>query len=184
MLIDHKNEKLINAIIFFVQNTKFCGKTKLFKLLYFLDFEHFSKTGRNVTGLDYFAWPMGPVPKSLNNELESQSEVTSSYLKIDKRVTVQGKEMLDVKPLIPFNLDIFSKRELNLLNTLSDEYLDSYANDMIEATHLENLPWNEIYNVNGEKQKVIPYELALKKAEFEQVIKITEENDEFEENYK
>jgi hypothetical protein len=52
MLITHERDKLINAIIFFAKNTRFLGKTKLCKLLYFLDFEHFKETGRPVTGLD------------------------------------------------------------------------------------------------------------------------------------
>jgi len=38
------------------------GKTKLFKLLYLLDFHHFRETGRSVTGLEYRAWKHGPVP--------------------------------------------------------------------------------------------------------------------------
>ena len=59
MLIDHHREKLINAIIFFLQNTKYCGKTKLFKLLYLLDFMHFRATGRSVTGMKYYAWGHG-----------------------------------------------------------------------------------------------------------------------------
>ena len=48
--------RLVNAIVFFADNTKFCGKIKLFKLLYLLDFEHFRQTGKSVTGGDYQAW--------------------------------------------------------------------------------------------------------------------------------
>jgi hypothetical protein len=36
MLIDTHREKLINAIVYFASNTKYCGKVKLFKLLYIL----------------------------------------------------------------------------------------------------------------------------------------------------
>ena len=73
MIANHDRAKLVNAIVYFGQHTKKCGMTKLFKLLYFLDFEHYKKTGRSVTGLRYFAWPMGPVPVSLKEEL-SQPE--------------------------------------------------------------------------------------------------------------
>lgn len=59
MLITHDREKLINTIIYFAIHVKKCGKIKLFKLLYFLDFEHYKQTGRSVTGLDYYAWKMG-----------------------------------------------------------------------------------------------------------------------------
>src|SRR3972149_1376061 len=71
MLLSHEREKLINAIIFFADNTRFLGKTKLCKLLYFLDFGHFKETGRSVTGMDYYAWKMGPVPVDLYEEVEA-----------------------------------------------------------------------------------------------------------------
>jgi hypothetical protein len=59
MLITYERNKLINAIVYFAQNTQHLGKTKLFKLLYLLDFEHFRQTGRSVTGLDYYACCVG-----------------------------------------------------------------------------------------------------------------------------
>lgn len=71
MLITHNREKLINTIIYFANKVDKCGKVKLFKLLYFLDFEHYKLTGRSVTGLDYYAWKMGPVPVALYDEMES-----------------------------------------------------------------------------------------------------------------
>src|SRR5689334_6471279 len=65
MLIDHSSEKLINVILFFSSKTKFCGKIKLFKLLYLADFEAFRTSGSSTTGLEYEARKMGPVPKAL-----------------------------------------------------------------------------------------------------------------------
>ncbi len=71
MLISRDREKLINVIVYFGRNTRFCGKTKLFKLLYLLDFQHFRATGRSVTGLDYRAWELGPVPFPLVQEWDA-----------------------------------------------------------------------------------------------------------------
>ncbi len=68
MIVTHHRAKLINAIIYFANRTKYCGKTKILKLLYFLNFTHFKQTSKSVTGLDYFAWEMGPVPKVLFEE--------------------------------------------------------------------------------------------------------------------
>src|SRR3982074_1597293 len=47
MLLSRNREKLINVIVFFASNTEHCGKVKLFKLLYLLDFAHFRQTGRS-----------------------------------------------------------------------------------------------------------------------------------------
>jgi uncharacterized phage-associated protein len=183
MLVDRTKEKLENAILYFVENTKFCGKTKLFKLLYFLDFEHFSVTGRSVTGLDYFAWKMGPVPVEIFDEIESPSNILSGVVSSIRRGAYGNKTMLEIVPLRTFADEHFSKRELNLLSKLGDQYRTSYAQDMVEATHLENLPWHQIYEVEGKKQEQIPYELALRKSEYEQVIKNVVEHEEFKENY-
>jgi uncharacterized phage-associated protein len=184
MLIEHNRQKLVNAITYFVTNTKFCGKTKLFKLLYFLDFEHFSQTGRSVTELEYFAWKMGPVPKKLFNELKNPCAEFSQAFDVNTKQTINGDDMLDIKPLLPFSADFFSKREIKILESLAIEFNASYAKDMVDATHLENLPWHEIYEVKGLKQELIPYELALNKAEFEQVIKNVYEHIEFKEHYR
>ena len=180
MLIEHNRQKLINAIIYFVIHTKFCGKIKLFKLLYFLDFEHYSRTGRSVTGLDYFAWPKGPVPTKLFNELKNPCDDFNQAFEI----SVKSNFMLNIKPLAEFSADYFSKRELRLLEQLANEFKNSYATHMIEATHLENLPWHEIYEKRKLKQQQIPYELALNKAELEQINKNVNEHIEFKENYR
>jgi len=45
VLIDHDREKLLNAVVYFVKETKHCGVTKLVKLLYYLDFFHFKEAG-------------------------------------------------------------------------------------------------------------------------------------------
>ena len=71
MLISRNRQKIINAIVYFAANTQNCGKVKLFKLLYLLDFAHFRETGRSVTGLDYHAWKMGPVPFDLMQEWDN-----------------------------------------------------------------------------------------------------------------
>ena len=63
-------EKLIQAIVYFASRTKYCGKIKLFKLLYLFDFEHFQQTGKSVTGFEYQAWKFGPVPVDLMEEWE------------------------------------------------------------------------------------------------------------------
>src|SRR5690606_25051292 len=68
MLIGRDRQKLIQACVYFATNTQGCGKVKLFKLLYLLDFAHFRETGRSVTGLDYLAWRLGPVPIELAQE--------------------------------------------------------------------------------------------------------------------
>src|SRR5260370_37737235 len=86
MLISRNREKLINAVVYFAANTRHCGKVKLFKLLYLLDFTHFRETGRSVTGLVYHAWRMGPVPLSLMQEWDQlESDIADAIAIVRER---------------------------------------------------------------------------------------------------
>ena len=184
MLIDHSQKKLLNAIAFFVVNTKYCGKTKLYKLLYFLDFEHYSVTGRSVTGLNYFAWPKGPVPIDIHEAIDDENDLLKGYFRVSTREAVNGHQITELAPLFTFEEDNFSRREKKLLNKLSSQYQNSYAEDMVEATHLENQPWDKIYNQLNLRQNLIPYNLALKSSEKSEMAKVITDNEEFGENYR
>lgn len=160
MLITHEREKLLQAISFFLSNTKKCGKTKLFKLLYFLDFEHFKMTGRSVTGLTYYAWKLGPVPTALYDEFDApDGDFQESFDRAEIQ-TAKGV-MQALSPKQAFSADHFTARELKIMQKLAAEYRDLDAEQMVEETHLENLPWDKVYNQAGKKQAEIPYDLAL-----------------------
>lgn len=174
MLVNHQREKLINAIIFFAYHTRFLGKTKLCKLLYFLDFEHYKEAGRSVTGMDYYAWKMGPVPAALFEELDAPMPDMAEKVKFIEKPTLNG-QMLEVKPIAGFDEKHFSRRELRIMSRLADEFRDKYAEDIIEATHLENKPWHQIYIIEGKLQNLIPYNLALRKQEADAMSEVISE---------
>ncbi|MBB4003240.1 Panacea domain-containing protein [Aurantimonas endophytica] len=168
---------MIQAIVFFAHNTRKLGKTKLCKLLYFLDFEHFKQSGRSVTGLKYNAWPMGPVPVVLYNEIEDPSPELSNAVDF-KSIEIKNGQMMTVRPKSDFSSHLFSKRELKILASLAREHRDATADEMVEATHLENLPWHQVYEVQGRKQAEIPYDLAVRNDEKDSVMRIAKERDE------
>jgi len=156
MIITRHREKLINAIIYFAKETKHCGKTKLLKLLYFLDFYHFKQTAKSVTGLEYFAWEQGPVPKELFEEL-------SGNMKADLKDAISLASTEDFQKIVPkkkFNEDYFTNREKKLLKDLSDVFRDAKAEEMVEVSHLRNEPWDKTLKEKGPRQK-IDYMLSI-----------------------
>lgn len=156
MIITRHREKLINAIIYFAKQTKYCGKTKLLKLLYFLDFYHFKQTAKSVTGLEYFAWEQGPVPKELFEEL-------SGNMKADLKDAISLASTEDFQKIVPkkkFNEDYFTNREKKLLKDLSDVFRDAKAEEMVEVSHLRNEPWDKTLKEKGPRQK-IDYMLSI-----------------------
>lgn len=160
MLITHEREKLINAILYFASHTRHCGKIKLFKLLYLLDFEHFRQTGRSVTGLDYRAWELGPVPIHLMQEWEELKPDLAAV------VSIQPERVIDyvretVVPQAEFDDRHFSKRELRLMEELADRYRDVFSPKMIDVTHVENGAWDRVWNDGQGFDQPIAYDLAL-----------------------
>jgi len=184
MLVDNTKNKLVNAIIYFIENTKYCRKTKLFKLLYFLDFQHYKEVGRSVTGLNYYAWPKGPVPRKLHNEMDKPNSDILNYIAISHSRHPNGGKMTKITPKAAFSDVFFSKRELRILKNLANEYKTTLTNDMIEATHLENLPWHKVYEEEKNKQGLIPYKYAVNKSELYLVNKVSAEHSEVIDNYK
>ena len=164
MIVNRDREKLINAMIFFVQNTKHCHTLKLFKLLNFLDFEHFRQTGRSVTGQRYVAWKQGPAPNALWRELQrgGDADMQKSLTIIQHKDDLTGQNLFrEMKPRIAFNKGLFSKRELNIMERLAYFFDDLKANDMSEFSHEKNLPWRKVFGKGEGEGKEIPAELSL-----------------------
>jgi uncharacterized phage-associated protein len=157
-------EKLLNAIIFFSKNTLKCQKLKLFKLLFFLDFEIYRETGRSVTGLGYSAWEMGPVPEALYRELKAPlPDFKAAILARPGRLTDPDVDeqglILTAKKM--FDPSCFTARELAKLEHLAEIYREATGQMMIEATHLPRKPWDTVYNRERSPGGAISYRLAL-----------------------
>lgn len=118
----------------------------MYKLLYFLDFTHFKETGRSVTGLEYFAWKQGPAPKQLHSELENPPPDLNDHVALIK---TNDSAFVCIKVKKRFDKKYFSKRENRLLEQLSIIFRDAKAEDMVEASHLPNEPWDKTKNKKG-----------------------------------
>ena len=61
---NYSEEKLQQVILYFLEhiNNVHLGRTKLMKLLYFVDFDHYEAHGVSVTGAAYRKLPHGPYP--------------------------------------------------------------------------------------------------------------------------
>lgn len=160
MINTHHREKLIQAIVYFAQNTQHCGKTKLFKLLYLLDFEHFRQTGRSVTGLSYFAWKMGPVPVAIDEEWNEFEPDLASAIRIKPEPQFDHTRQT-VVPIVKFDDSHFSKRELRLMEQIANSHKTQWAKDMVDVTHAENGAWESVWDGGRGFNQRIDYALAL-----------------------
>jgi uncharacterized phage-associated protein len=160
MFVNTHRQKLINAIVFFAENTRRCGKIKLFKLLYLMDFEHFRQTGISVTGLQYQAWKFGPVPIEVMEEWEDlELDLATAIDIVPERVIDYTRET--IVPRVAFNNQNFTRRELQIMQRLAETYRDTFSPIMIDVTHAENGAWATVWNNGIGDHNPIPYDLAI-----------------------
>jgi hypothetical protein len=163
MLVNRHREKLINAMKYFIANTRYCHTLKLFKLLNFLDFEHYRQTGSTVTGLTYRALPKGPVPTELFAELRKGPKPDLAHEIEIKQVVDEADAVLrrELKNLRPFDSKHFSKREMKIMNRLVEFFKEVQAEDMSRVSHARKMPWGQVFQNGKGVGKEIPYELAI-----------------------
>lgn len=160
MLISREREKLINAILFFASNTNFCGKVKLFKLLYLFDFDHFRESGRPALGLDYRAWKLGPVPLEVMQEWDQpETDFAAAVDIVPEQVIDYVRETVVAKHV--FDDSAFTKRELRIMHDLSDRFRDEKTRPLIDFTHAQRGPWDKIWDSGRGFNERIPYSLAV-----------------------
>lgn len=153
-----QNERIGNAVIFFVKKTKNCGITKLNKLLYFADFLTFRRTGKSLTGYFYEAWDEGPVPqpfydnfRNVNDE-KSVPEYLSEYIDRDIKHITEEQYLNIFIPKKEFDSDYFSKVEMDILKSLAKRYKLTKSEDIVDDTH-KTIPYKKAYK-KGENNKI------------------------------
>lgn len=151
---NYSEEKLQQVILYFLEhiNNVHLGRTKLMKLLYFVDFSHYEAHGQSVTGATYRKLPHGPYPDKIEKLI---AKMVGSGLvrgvKVDHKgyaqhrlITLKGK----------FDPAKFSGTELQALERVGADWADATAAQIEAATHRE-APW-----AGTQAGKIIDYEMA------------------------
>lgn len=155
-------QRLINAVLFFAKNTSYCGKIKLFKLLYLLDFEHFRQTGKSVTGYDYQAWKFGPVPVDLMEEWEQLDPDLAQVVHIvPEQIVDYTRQTVKANDGAEFDDAEFTPRQLRLMSELAERYRDTMSATMIDVTHAQNGAWDKTWQDGKGAHQPIPYALGI-----------------------
>ncbi len=158
-----QKEKAYHALAYFLKEEEVLlpYKTKLFKLLYYLDFLHFEKYGRSATGLQYFAWENGPVPRDIWHKWTCRDPEILDRFQIKNDQLGGGKIGHTLRPKFDFDGDLFSQSELEIMKALARKHFRHTGREMSERSHLEAQPWHEVRVVQDDPDGPIDYELTL-----------------------
>lgn len=130
-----------NAVLYFIKycNNQYLHKTKLNKLLYYLDFIYFRDHKKPVTGDIYIHQEYGPVP--------ARADQVLAILKGSNAIDTEAAEYEDgelinfiLKDESQFNESAFSADQKKLLKQICDEFGGWPTEKIVAQTHLE-APW-------------------------------------------
>jgi uncharacterized phage-associated protein len=147
-------EKLKHCILYFLEhiNNVHLGRTKLMKLLYYVDFDHYERWERSVTGAVYRKLAHGPVPAEAQKIIDymvkrgelSECSVKRGQYEQHRLVTASAE----------FDARLFTGDEMETLEQVAKTWEHATAAEIEAASHNE-APW-----LATEARAVIDYDLA------------------------
>lgn len=147
--------KFTEMVVFFTEKLQ-PWKTKLNKLLFYADFVMYKQSCFSMSGVQYRAIPMGPVPNNFNSIFEY---LANSY-DVDIYYTTfpDGGTGEQFKPNSKrtFKAELFTEKELRILENVVERFKDATTNEIIEISHKEKA-WLE----NKDEKKIIDYRYSF-----------------------
>ena len=129
-------KKATQALNFFaVKKDGRINKMKAIKLIFLADKLHLRKYGRPIVGDSYLAMKFGPVGSQSKNVAELSDRLPkeiSIYARKYIKPTLDKKTFISVDAV---DLDLFSKTDIECLNSVYEEFSDKDQFELAEITH-------------------------------------------------
>lgn len=159
-----KFKQVLHYIISKVGTLDNVGKTVLYKMLYFSDFDYYELNEQSLTGEKYYKLINGPAPSGFGNVV-NELEVEEKIKKVDTKYGpyTQIKFISLCKP----DLNLLSANELQLIEKVINKLSSMTATQVSSYSH-EDMPWK----ATKDKEE-IDYELVFYRSP---AFSVTEEN--------
>lgn len=149
-------QKMIELIVFFTANCK-PWKTKLNKLLFYADFTHYKETGFSISGAEYMAIQLGPVPLNFGSIFEYAAANNDILVTYQEFQNGGIGELFAPHPEHPFDPNLFEQEELETMKKIHARFGSTSTADIVKCSH-EEPAWSENFNERGK----ISYDYAFK----------------------
>ena len=158
--------KYKELILFFIEKIPNVGKLKLNKLLYYVDFDHFEKNEKSITGEEYVRWEKGPVPSNVQSIIKEMKENGDIKLYAQKMPSAY-KDKQCLRALRPHNPSVFTVKELETICEVVEKWRYHSGTEMMHSSHGDP-PY-----LATAKDEVIDYNLVFYRKPIEDNSKIT-----------
>jgi len=148
----NKFKEVLHYIIFKCGNLDYIGKTVLYKLLYFSDFDYYEKFEKYLTGESYYSLPHGPAPLHFDDMVkELKEEGLIKEIRATYHNHVQNKYLSLSEP----KLSKVSAEEIKTVDKTIKKLCNMNATQVSAYSH-SDMPWKA--TEPGEK---LDYELVF-----------------------
>lgn len=145
-------EKISNIVAYFGEKLS-PFKTKMNKLLFYADFLMYRETCFSISGLKYQAIQRGPVPVNFQSLYDFLSNKNIIKINIIDFGEYYGEKVISS---IKFDEELFSKKELEILEFVADKFENINSTQISDLSHLEKA-WIE----NIEDKDIINYNYSF-----------------------
>ena len=149
-------DKLLYMIIYFAETVQPL-KTKLNKLLFYADFLNYKKTGFSISGSNYAAIDLGPVPEAYDTLFEyfhRNKWIQIEYIDFKDRENIGEKFIRN--PDRPFRQELFNEAELNSLEYVAEYFKSMSTRELIDLSHNE-----KAWKIKSREKSTIEYDHAF-----------------------
>lgn len=154
-VVDLAESKFLELILYVAaksQNDPDFGKTRLYKALFYAEWNHYIATGRTITGHDYIKGPYGPMP---HRGEETLNALEAQRLLAIQRQSRDGYPQQKPIALRDANLDLFTAQEIAIVDQVIEEQHGMTATGISHRSHEEILAWR----VTGDSER-LPFETS------------------------
>lgn len=174
-------EKTGNLLLLISHQIPHLYLTKLLKLVYLVDEKAVKTLGFPITWLTYKAWQYGPVATAIYDDLSFNSgTLFGQYIQgIEERLELPDYKGKGIKivPNAPLNKDVFSRKELDIIDEVLTKYGDLDGKKLVHLLHAEHTLWDKIYKEKNLKERFeyTEYNTSPFEIDFTQLIEGDEE---------
>ncbi|HOG15325.1 MAG TPA: DUF4065 domain-containing protein [Candidatus Absconditabacterales bacterium] len=171
-LNDRQYKKIKNLILYILNKTSSLpnvGKTVIYKILYFCEFDRYELTGERLTGLDFIKLPKGPAPENFDfiiNRMEKEESIisiTAKYMGYIQQRYIINEKVAD---------NLLEGEQKTHVNKVIEKFKNMNASEISEYSH-GDIPWKatpdmEIIDINLANHRLYPYSAKIREKKIEQ----------------
>jgi transcriptional regulator with XRE-family HTH domain len=128
-------EKFANMVLYLIQEADF--KVRLNKYLFYSDFLNYKTTGHSISGYDYQAIQLGPVPDQYGTKFDILKQM--KYID-EESVLYRDNYFEKFIPLKGFDKSLFTEQEIASLDMVIKKMTNKSQKEIVDLSHQE-LGW-------------------------------------------